>query len=265
VLVDTHVHFDLVEKDASLIDVLQRAKDAGVERVMAVGGSLDGNIRALSLAAAHSSYIFAAVGFDRCCVGQTVPMPDLEIAARTGPAVVALGEMGLDYHYSPGTRQAQIELFGRMLDLARKLLLPIIVHSREADADTFDLVGEHARLWKGDPDRVGVLHCFTGTEEFAKRLLGIGMSLSFSGILSFRNADSLRAVARMVPARQLLIETDSPYLAPVPYRGKANEPANVRRVAEVLAEVRKQDFDAVASVTTENAVRLFGLPNLQND
>lgn len=256
-LIDTHVHFDLVEKNTPLPAVFDRARAAGVGRMIAVGGSVDGNSRALVLAEQFPDEVFAAAGFDRYMAGQDVSLPALEDVIRKSRGVAALGEMGLDYHYSPETKKAQVELFGGMLDMARRLRLPVIVHSREADVDTLALLEEHLRLWPGAPDAAGVLHCFTGDETFANKLVDLGMCISFSGILSFRNADGLRVVARRVPDRQILVETDSPYLAPAPYRGKQNEPAYVKRVAEVLGEVRKQDFDTIARVTTENAMRLF--------
>jgi TatD DNase family protein len=146
-----------------------------------------------------------------------------------------------------------------MLDLAAKHRLPVIVHSREADDDTVELLREHVRRWRGDPARIGVLHCFTGTSEFARSVLDLGLMVSFSGIVTFRNADSLRAVAREVPEDRLLIETDTPYLAPVPQRGRPNEPAYVVHVAESLAKIRNDTVEHIAHSTARNALRLFGL------
>ena len=133
----------------------------------------------------------------------------------------------------------------------------MIVHSREADADTLDLLAAHASAWRGDPARLGVLHCFTGTAEFAARLVDLGLMISFSGILTFRNADPLREVARGIPADRLLIETDTPFLAPVPHRGKRNEPAWVAPVAEALAKIRNDSLERIAHSTTANAEKLF--------
>jgi TatD DNase family protein len=146
-----------------------------------------------------------------------------------------------------------------MLELARKYQLPVIVHSREADDDTMALLQEHVRRWCGDPGRIGVLHCFTGIVGFARKLLDMGLMISFSGIVTFKNANNLRAVARDVPEDRLLIETDTPYLAPVPHRGKSNEPAYVVHVAEILAKIRKDTIERIAHSTARNAERLFGL------
>jgi TatD DNase family protein len=152
----------------------------------------------------------------------------------------------LDYHYSADTAAAQKALFSSMLDGARHHGLPVVVHSREAEADTLALLENHRSAWRGDPDRLGVLHCFTGDLPFAQALLALGMMISFSGIVTFKNAAALRDVAAAVPDDRLLIETDSPYLAPVPYRGKRNEPAYVCFIASALAELRGCEAEKIA-------------------
>jgi len=144
------------------------------------------------------------------------------------------------------------------LDLARQVRRPVIVHSREADADTLDLLREHARLWSGPADRIGVLHCFTGSAPFAQSLLDLGLYLSFSGIVTFANADPLRQVAARVPTDRLLVETDAPYLTPVPLRGRKNEPAFLPHVVDCLARVRGESAPALAAATRTNALALFG-------
>lgn len=254
---DTHVHFDHITPEPDFAAVLERAERAGVTRMLAVGGAPEGNRRAVALARAYPARLRAAVGHNRDMAGQEHPLDELETLADD-PCVAAIGETGLDYHRGLGVVPAQQTLFRSMLALARRRRLPVIVHSREAEADTLQLLKEHAAEWKGPADRLGVLHCFTGGAEFARALLDLGWRISFSGIVTFRNADALRAVARLVPEDRLLIETDTPYLTPEPFRGKGNEPAFVRRVAEVLAGVRQTTVEALAAATTSNAKALFG-------
>jgi TatD DNase family protein len=171
--------------------------------------------------------------------------------------VAAIGEIGLDFHHGRENAPAQIKLFSRMLELARKRSLPVCVHTREAEAETLAALREHAAGWRGAPDGIGVLHCFTGGEVFARELLALGFCVSFSGIVTFKNSENLRAAAAVVPDDRLLIETDSPFLAPEPLRGRPNEPANLERVAVVLAGIRKTSLETIASITTRNARRLF--------
>lgn len=253
---DTHAHFDAVDDPAEARAAMARAEAAGVLRILAVGGSPSLNRAARDAAAAWPGRVFPALGVDRELAAAPPPLSELE-AELAQPGIVALGEIGLDYHYGPDSAPAQLELVAAQLDLARRRKLPVIVHSREADEDTLALLREHVSAWRGDPARIGVLHCFTGTAEFAARLLDLGLMISFSGILTFRNADPLREVARAVPADRLLIETDTPFLAPVPHRGKRNEPAWVVPVAEMLAKIRNDTLDRIAHSTTANAERLF--------
>jgi len=188
------------------------------------------------------------------------PMEAETPSRRSGvPFVRAIGETGLDFHYSPDTADAQQALMRAQLSLAAELALPVVVHSRDAEAHTLEILGEHARRWSGPSDRIGVLHCFTGSEPFAKALVELGYHVSFSGIVTFKNAGDLRDVARGIPDDRLLIETDTPYLAPVPYRGKRNEPAYLVHVAEMLAELRGCPVEELAALTTANASALFGL------
>ena len=247
-----------------------RALSAGVVRMVAVGGTKEMNRCAVEAAGRFPDVVCAAWGYDRDqAVGAAsgaggvrgaVETLKTDIARRIagGAGICAVGEMGLDFHYSAGISGEQIELLRGQLGVARELSLPVIVHSREADSETIAELEAHSRAWEGPRDGQGVLHCFTGDSVFAGQLLDIGFCISFSGIVTFRNADALRRVARDVPSDRLLIETDSPYLAPVPHRGKRNEPAYVLRVAEVLAEARKCSIEDVAEVTMRNAERLFG-------
>ena len=252
---DTHVHFDGWDAAATEA-VLGRAADVGVRRMIAVGGSSAATARAREAADAFPGAIRAAVGFDRDCATGGYSLPELESLIRARrPA--ALGEIGLDFHYHPETAAAQERLFGEMLDLARRHRLPAVVHSREAEDSTLAMLRAHAAAWSGAPGGLGVLHCFTGSDSFARHTLDLGFHISFSGILTFRNAADLREAARLVPADRLLIETDSPLLAPVPHRGRPNEPAYLPLVDEALAAARGERVEQIAETTTRNALTLF--------
>ncbi len=234
-LFDTHAHF---EGSAEEIQAqLARAHAAGVTRILAVGGN-----SALNEGAVRSQSPYQAIGWDRDQAGQDLPTLDY-----TGKC--ALGEIGLDYHYSPETRHAQMELMAEQLERARTLDLPVIIHTREADDDTLGLLREI-------PSR-GVIHCFTGNPSFCRRLLDLGFYISISGIVTFRLAENVRESARVVPADRLLIETDSPYLAPIPLRGKPNEPSFLVHTAQFLAQLRGVPLEDLAAQTTANACALF--------
>ncbi len=256
ILTDSHVHFDTFFEPNTYRETIDRAKAADVCRMIAVGGSADCNARAIALAEEFPDTIGAVIGYDR---DEADKHPDLDLVERklSLPQVVGVGETGLDYHYSPDTVAAQKQLFAAMLKMAAAHELPVVVHSREADDDTYDLLSSHVRTWQGSSGRVGVLHCFTGSFAFAERILDLGLMISFSGIITFKNAGDLRDVAARVPDDQLLIETDTPYLTPVPFRGKPNEPSFVRHVAQQIAEIRHCSLEDIASITTRNAERLF--------
>ena len=267
-LFDTHAHFDPFAADGSVGAVLARAAAAGVARMCAVGSSAESNELVVALAQAHPEALVAAVGYDRDQLEKPCDLAALSaLAAR--PGVVAVGEIGLDYYYSAETAPAQRALFGQMLAFAAERKLPVIVHSRYADDDTVEMLGEFSTAWKkvfhgvensGAPiPPPGILHCFTGDAAFAEELLALGFYISFSGIVSFNNAGPLREVARQIPGDRLLIETDCPYLTPTPFRGKVNEPAYVARVAEVLADARGVEAAALAETTFANARRIYQL------
>lgn len=256
--IDSHVHLDGVSDRAGLPDVLQRAAAAGVDRCVAIGGTDEGNAYALEAAQSFPDRVRAAMGYDRDCAGSGYNLDALEQLLAAGPPVAAIGETGLDYHYSADTAAEQRRLFEDMCAIAGKHELPLVIHSRDAEADTLALLENHRSGWRGAADRLGVLHCFTGDATFAEQLVALDLYISFSGIVTFKNADVLRAVARIVPDDRLLIETDAPYLAPVPYRGKPNEPAYVPYVAAAVADARQVSTDDVRDMTRRNAQRLFG-------
>lgn len=253
---DTHAH--LLADDAP--DLLKRAQAAGVSRLIAIGGAPVENQVACELAHRFPESICAAIGYDRYRADKQDD-PELLASLFASPdaaQIRAVGEVGLDFHYSPENAKDQKLLFAAMLALARSVRRPVIVHSREADQATLELLQEHVRLWSGPAEKIGVLHCFTGNEVFARKLLDLGFYLSFSGIITFANAGSLRQVASWIPTGRLLVETDSPFLAPVPLRGQKNEPAFLTHVIRCLAKVRGLSEDEVRESTAANAVELFG-------
>lgn len=255
---DTHVHFDDFVKDGTLEAVLERAEVAGIFKMIAVGGSPEANDVAQRMAEAFPRRIVAAAGYDRHLAGMLVDITTLrELAAK--PLTVAIGETGLDYFYEPEKAQEQQRLFSQCLEIAAHFRKPVIVHTRDADDDTLGMLTDFSKHWKGDPARCGVIHCFTRDRKMATALLDLGFYISFSGIVTFANADPLREVAKCIPDDRLLIETDAPYLAPVPHRGKRCEPAFVADTAKRLAGLRGCAVESLAKTTAQNAVCLFGL------
>jgi TatD DNase family protein len=260
-LIDTHMHIDPAASADAVAGMIDRARAAGVTGMVAVGGEPGSNAAALSAAATHAGTVWAAIGLDRHMADKDPDMAAMarQVAAAPAGRVVAIGETGLDGHYATPSLPEQARLMVAHLELARALRLPAVIHTRDADDATYDLLAAHAREWSGDPGRIGVIHCYTGGADFAARLIGLGFMIGLSGILTFRNAAPLREVARRLPADRLLVETDTPYLAPIPHRGKVNEPAWVRLVAEQLAALRGMPLPDLARLTTANAGRLFGV------
>ena len=253
-LFDTHCHFERADP-TGISAILSRAKAAGVEKLMAVGGSPALNeSAALAVEVAADSFlapkVVCAVGYDREQINRRRDVPVVSDAARTPRLQAAWGEIGLDYHYSPETREAQLKLFAGQLEEARRRDLPVVIHTREADDDTLALLREI-------PSR-GIIHCYTGTPEYAKRFLDLGFFISISGIVTFKPADNVRASACVVPDDRILIETDSPFLAPVPMRGQPNEPAFIVHTCEFLAKLRGVSADDFAELTFANAERILG-------
>jgi len=260
-IIDSHCHLDMDEFAADSDDVLARAAAAGVSAMITIGagGPLEANERAVALAAAHAP-LYATVGVHPHEASlATDPVVAALEALVAQPKVVAIGETGLDYFYDNSPRPQQRAAFGRFIQLARARHLPVVVHLRDADADALDIMRAERAGETG-----GVIHCFSGDAASARAFLDVGFHISFSGIVTFKNADALREAARIVPADRLLVETDAPFLAPVPYRGRRNEPALVVQTAALLAEVRGESFETVAEHTRRNAQRLFRLPETPN-
>ncbi len=258
-LVDSHTHLDAERFDGDRAATIARARAAGVERMVNVGCDLPSSERSLGLAHTHAD-IFATVGIHPH-EAKLAPdgFDDTLVALAADPRCVAVGECGLDYHYDLSPRDVQRAVFARQIAAALRAHKPLVLHIRPKDGrDAFDdaleiLEGEGAR------DAGGVFHCFTGTVEQAKRALDLGFYLSMPGVVTFKSAGELPEVARMAPGDRLLVETDAPYMAPVPHRGKRNEPAFVALTAAFVAEVRGEDRRAFVEATGENACRLFSL------
>ncbi len=257
---DSHCHVTADEFAEDRAAVLASARAAGVEALVAIGSGygLEANARAVALAAADAG-VFAAVGVHPHEAGQLDDAGRAKLARwLDAPRVVALGECGLDYHYMRSPREVQREVLAEQLALARGRDLPVSLHVRGAEPDAFE---ELLDLWRAEGRGAlqGVLHCYTGTLDFARRAVAAGLHVSFSGILTFKRDGGLREVARALPLERLLVETDAPLLAPEGFRGRRNEPARVALVGEVLAAVRGIPTEEVARATTRNARALFRL------
>ena len=233
-LFDTHAHFEGTAEETAA--AMERARKAGVAHVMAVGGSK-------TLNEGTTGFKYRAVGWDRDQVGRELPSLDYSNAC-------AVGEIGLDYYYSAETKAAQRELFSRQLEKSLELDLPVVIHTRDADDDTLAILREI-------PAR-GIIHCFTGSPRFCRALLDLGFYISISGIVTFRAADNVREAALYIPDERILIETDSPFLAPVPMRGSPNEPSFLVHTAKFLAQLRRTPFERFAETTTRNALSILG-------
>ena len=255
-MIDSHCHIAGPEFTSDLEAVVDRARVAGVDRAMVILAADDvGELEQAGAVSGAWPDVRFCIGVHPHAAGkysadpaEVGPAVDAAIAAQ--PLTRGLGEIGLDYHYDFSPREVQQEVFRQQIRLAATRGLPIVIHTREAEEDTFRILAEERTSG-------GVFHCFTGDRPMARRALDMGFHISLAGIVSFPKALELKEVARMVPLDRLLIETDSPYLAPVPHRGGRNEPAHVRRVADVVAELRGVTTEQIAQATHDNFVRLF--------
>jgi TatD DNase family protein len=259
-LIDSHCHIGGKEFDSDRAEVIARARQAGVRAMLNVGTgeAASGNFeRAVELGERESD-VYTAIGihphdaktFDAAAEQKLIAL------AESSKKVIAWGEIGLDFYYNHSPRDVQEIIFRRQIRIARELDLPIIIHSREADAETAAILIAEC---SGANFRGGIMHCFGGTPEMARQLIEIGFFISFAGNVTFKKADNLREAVRVVPLDRLLVETDAPYLAPVPFRGTRNEPARVADIARFLAAFYQIEFADLAQQTTDNFCRLFRL------
>lgn len=256
--IDSHAHIEMEDFDSDREAMIRRALEAGVEMIVAVGNgdvSKDSHSRAFRVAEKHP-FIFTTVGVHPHEArllddGMYARLADLASHEK----VIAWGEIGLDYYYDNSPRETQRDAFRKQLRMARDRGLPAVLHTRDAEQDTLAILSEE---WRGS-GLPGIVHCFTGTRAFAEEAIALGFYISFSGVVTFKKAEDLRETAALIPIERLLIETDSPFLAPVPYRGRRNEPAYVVETARQIAALRNLSAEDIGRVTSDNFRRLFRL------
>ena len=252
-LVDSHCHLDYEADAAAQAQIVSRAKMAGVAYLATIGVKLTTAPQIVETASRYDN-VFAVVGVHPEYAQEEKPFTSVDALCRAAahPKVIGLGETGLDYYYNADTKDAQQDLFALHLRAAKKARVPVVVHTRAADEDTIRILKQEA-----DENLTGVLHCFSSGEALARTALDLGFYLSASGIITFKKSAALRDIFKDVPLNRLLVETDAPYLAPEPYRGKVNESSYVVKTAEKLAEIKGVSFGELANATTENFFTLF--------
>ena len=252
-LVDSHCHLDFPDFASELDAVIARARKAGIGRIVTISTRVKKHVQVLAIAEKFPD-VFCSVGTHPHNAQEELDIDAKAlIALSRHPKIVAIGEAGLDYHYDNSPRDLQEQVFRQHIAAARETGLPLVIHSRDCDADMARILAEET----GQGAFPAVLHCFTGGPDLAFKAMDLGLSISFTGILTFKNSGALRELAAALPANRILVETDAPYLAPLPYRGKRNEPAYVVETAKVLADTRGVSPEAIAEQTTENFFRLF--------
>ena len=252
-LVDSHCHLDFPDFADEVDAVVARARAADIARMVTISTRVARHAGVLAIAERFPD-VYCSVGTHPHHADEELDITAADLIDRARhPKVVAIGEAGLDYHYECAPRPAQEQGFRTHIEAARESGLPLVIHSREADAETARILEEET----GQGAFPAVLHCFTGGPELARRAIALGLFISFTGILTFKNSAALRAIAAELPSDRILVETDAPYLAPSPFRGKRNEPAHVVEVAKVLAETRGVSFEEIARQTTDNFFALF--------
>lgn len=251
---DTHAHYDDDAYKEDLDDVLQKNKDAGIEKIVNVAASLRSCVTTTELTKKYP-HIYGAIGIHPSDTGELVD-EDIKLLEQycDNEKIVAVGEIGLDYYWDEPEREIQKKWFDMQLDLARKVKLPVIIHSRDAAADTLDIMKA-----KKSEDIGGVIHCFSYGTEMAREYLNMGFYLGIGGVVTFKNGRKLKEVVEYAPIESLVTETDSPYLAPVPYRGKRNTSANIPLVIEEIASIKSMNPDDVEDILWNNALRLYGI------
>ncbi|HET7578951.1 MAG TPA: TatD family hydrolase [Bacillales bacterium] len=253
-LFDTHTHVNVEQFDEDREAVIERAREAGVSQMVVVGFDRETIDGAMALAETYD-FIYAAVGWHPVDAIDATDEDFRRIEQLADhPKVVALGEMGLDYHWDKSPKDVQVEVFKRQIDIAKRVKMPIIIHNREATDDIIAVLKEENAAEVG-----GIMHCFSAGLEEAKQCLDMNFYISFGGPVTFKNAKLPKEVAKEIPLDRLLVETDCPFLSPHPYRGKRNEPARVKLVAEKIAELKEIDLEKLAEITSDNARRLFAI------
>jgi len=253
--IDSHCHLDRLDlslHNGSLDNVVQSALDAQVNKLLCISVTLE-DFPAMVEKTQSYSNVLLSCGTHPLNQEDTVSQKQL-LSLSENPRVIAIGETGLDYFYAPETKELQLDSFKKHVRVAKKLNKPLIIHTREAQKDTIDILKNENAAQVG-----GILHCFTETWDMAKQALDLGFYISFSGIITFKNASALREVAKKIPDDRFLIETDAPYLAPVPHRGKENQPAYVVEVAKHLASIRGESLEQIAELSSNNFNKLFKL------
>ncbi|MBQ7935995.1 MAG: TatD family hydrolase [Clostridia bacterium] len=249
-MIDVHAHLDDSRFDEDRADLIKQLRAAGIRRLINSGCSHEACQAAIQLAEEYD-FIYASVGIYPHDVAELEwgGMERLRTYAKH-PKVVAIGEIGLDYYYDTAAKEVQKKWFHAQLELAEELNLPVVIHSRDAMKDTLDILREH-------PRNTGIFHCYSGSVESLKEVVALGWSISMGGVVTFKNARVAKEVAAAVPADRLMLETDSPYLAPTPYRGKRNSALYLPEVAKVIAEIRGTTPEEIERITDENALRMF--------
>lgn len=259
-LIDTHCHLDMKQYDQDREDVINRAQEQGIGIMITIGIDVDSSTKALAIARSHDN-IYASVGIhphdaDSCTFEAISKLAGL----AADPKVIAIGETGLDFYKDYAAHNVQEESFKMQIRLAKDCGLPVIIHDRDADDDTIKVLEE-----EGAPERGGVFHCFSGGRLLAEKVLGMGFYISIPGTITFKNAKKLHKTVKYIPTERLLIETDAPFLTPAPHRGKRNEPAYVAYTLIKLAELKSMEVEALAEITSQNAMNLFKIPIVKSD
>jgi TatD DNase family protein len=256
-LIDSHAHLDMKAFEGDREEILHRARQGGISQIITIGIDLSSSLRALQLANDYD-YVYASIGYHPHNANDAAPGALKELGRLASePRIVAWGEIGLDFYRHHAPPEAQMEAFRAQLEMANDFHLPVIIHDREAHAKLLTILKE-----KGMRKAGGVIHCFSGDYDFAMACIEMGYHISIPGTVTYKNASQVQDVAARIPLDRMLLETDAPFLAPVPKRGKRNEPLYVTYTAQKIAELRNMDFQELAHQTSENAKRLFKLPSL---
>ena len=250
-IIDSHCHLDYEPLINNIDQILLNAKKNDITKLLTIGTSLESSIKVLDIINKYSN-VYGAIGIHpNSTTGNLEKLDDILTLKNNNKKVIAFGETGLDYFYKRSEKNDQIFAFEKHIEFSITENVPVIIHTRDADDDTISIIKKYYKKTNF------LIHCFTGTLDFAKKLLDLNCIISFSGIITFKKSNNLRDVVKYVPLEKMLIETDSPYLSPDPFRGKSNEPANVKIVAETIASIKQISFGEVASSTTANFENFF--------